>query len=91
MYSEFLRSVNHTRPLLIGSPGQGSKRESLWLQRDQNYCMGGPGVILSAGLADLVKGNLTECLGELLTSHEDVERAWSLLACAHQSHRWCAN
>ncbi|KAI8507347.1 Chondroitin sulfate synthase 1 [Branchiostoma belcheri] len=42
---QFLRSVNSSKPLYIGQPGFG--KQGLGLAADENYCMGGPGMIIS--------------------------------------------
>jgi chondroitin sulfate synthase len=44
-----LRSLDPNQPLFMGQAGQGTSDEygQLALAHDENYCMGGPGVILS--------------------------------------------
>ena len=68
---DFLRRVNETNAHLLGSPGEGNDAD--FLDKNQMYCMGGPGMIFSRGLLSKLNGTLTECLTHLKTNHEDVE------------------
>jgi chondroitin sulfate synthase len=45
----FLRSVDSSKPQFIGQAGRGNSEEFglLSLEFDENFCMGGPGVIMS--------------------------------------------
>jgi len=45
----------------------------LSLAHEENFCMGGPGVILSRDTLVRVAPYIDYCLQNLLTSHEDVE------------------
>ena len=67
----FLRRVNESAIHLIGSPGEGNTLDQL--EKNQMYCMGGPGIILSQALLRRLDGKLTKCLSNLKTNHEDVE------------------
>ncbi|XP_018318487.1 chondroitin sulfate synthase 1 [Agrilus planipennis] len=71
----FLRSVDSRKPWFIGQTGRGNSEEFglLSLEDDQNFCMGGPGVIMSRETLRLMVPHVEECLGKLYTSHEDVE------------------
>jgi len=62
--------------------GLGTKEEfgQLSLKHEENFCMGGPGVILSRDTLVRVAPHVDHCLRHLLTSHEDVE----LGRCIHQ-------
>ena len=62
--------------------GLGTKEEvgQLSLKHEENFCMGGPGVILSRDTLFRVAPHVDYCLHHLLTSHEDVE----LGRCIHQ-------
>ena len=73
--SVFLNSVNSSRPLFIGQAGLGNKDEfgQLSLDRDENFCMGGPGMIFSRRTLRLVVPHISYCLKNLYTTHEDVE------------------
>lgn len=46
---KFLRSVDSSKPQFIGQAGRGNSEEFglLSLEFDENFCMGGPGVIMS--------------------------------------------
>ena len=43
------------------------------MENDDNYCMGGPGMIFSKEAIRLVGPHLHKCLQEMYTWHEDVE------------------
>ncbi|XP_011309652.1 chondroitin sulfate synthase 1 isoform X2 [Fopius arisanus] len=70
-----LRSVDSRKPMYIGQAGRGNSEEFglLSLEYDENFCMGGPGVILSRETLRRIVPHIKECLGNLYTSHEDVE------------------
>jgi len=62
--------------------GLGTKEEfgHLSLKHEENFCMGGPGVILSRDTLFRVALHVNHCVQHLLTNHEDVE----LGRCIHQ-------
>ncbi|KFM68678.1 Chondroitin sulfate synthase 1, partial [Stegodyphus mimosarum] len=72
---KFLRSVNSSKPQFIGQAGLGNKEEfgQLSLQADENFCMGGPGMIMSRNTLRLVIPHIRYCLKNLYSTHEDVE------------------
>ncbi|CAG2229700.1 CHSY [Mytilus edulis] len=72
---KFLRSVNSSVPLFIGQAGFGKKEEKgkLFLNRNENYCMGGPGFLFSYKTLRHVGPHVHNCIDNLLTTHEDVE------------------
>lgn len=72
---KFLRSVNSSKPQFIGQAGLGNKEEfgQLSLQADENFCMGGPGMIMSKDTLRLVIPHIRYCLKNLYSTHEDVE------------------
>jgi chondroitin sulfate synthase len=57
-----LRSLDPSRPLFIGQAGQGTSEEygTLSLAHNENYCMGGPGIILSRAAMKLYVGGFGE-------------------------------
>ncbi|GFO35771.1 chondroitin sulfate synthase 1, partial [Plakobranchus ocellatus] len=71
----FLRSINSSQPLFIGQAGTGKAEElgKLSLAPDENFCMGGPGMIFSRETLRRVAPHISYCLRNLYTSHEDVE------------------
>lgn len=71
----FLRTLNSTEDLYIGQAGTGRQDEKgmLGLGWGDNFCMGGPGVILSRSTLRKVVPYVEYCLQHLVTSHEDVE------------------
>lgn len=60
---------------MIGQAGLGNTAEygQLALGQEDNYCMGGPGVVMSRMTLSLVAPHLRSCLMEMFTTHEDVE------------------
>ena len=72
---EFLRGLDSSEELFIGQAGQGlaSERGQLGLGPKDNFCMGGPGMIMSRGVLKKVAPHLEYCLKNLVSSHEDVE------------------
>lgn len=71
----FLRSLNSSEPLFLGQTGLGTTEEmgKLALEPGENFCMGGPGVIMSREVLRRVVPHIGECLREMYTTHEDVE------------------
>ncbi|CAH0754363.1 unnamed protein product [Bemisia tabaci] len=71
----FLRSVDSSKSYYIGQAGRGNQKEFglLSLEYDENFCMGGPGVILSRATLAKIAPHTKECLQNLYTTHEDVE------------------
>ncbi|CAH2274385.1 chondroitin sulfate synthase 1-like [Pelobates cultripes] len=71
----FLRSLNSSEPLFLGQTGLGSTDEmgKLALEPGENFCMGGPGVIMSREVLRRMVPHIGECLREMFTTHEDVE------------------
>ncbi|XP_076226559.1 chondroitin sulfate synthase isoform X2 [Nomia melanderi] len=72
---KLLRSVNSKRAMYIGQAGRGNSEEFglLSLEYDENFCMGGPGVILSRETLRRIVPHIKYCLRHLYTAHEDVE------------------
>ncbi|KAI6207850.1 Hexosyltransferase [Aphelenchoides besseyi] len=71
----FLRALDPGKVHLIGQAGLGNSAEygQLSLGPQDNYCMGGPGVIISRETLSVVAPHLESCLLNLMTTHEDVE------------------
>lgn len=71
----FLRSLDSNKAYMIGQAGLGKGDEygQLSFGSNDNYCMGGPGIILSREALRLLGPHLEKCLLELMTTHEDVE------------------
>lgn len=78
----FLRSIDSSKPLFIGQAGRGKQEEfgQLSLEYDENFCMGGPGIIFSRETLRRVAPHVEYCLQNLYTTHEDVE----LGRCVHK-------
>ncbi|KAG5314396.1 CHSS1 synthase, partial [Pseudoatta argentina] len=70
-----LRSVDSRRAMYIGQAGRGNSEEFglLSLEYDENFCMGGPGVVLSRETLRRIVPHIKYCLRHLYTTHEDVE------------------
>ena len=73
--AKFLASINSSELHYIGQSGVGRAREKgkLGLSDSKTYCMGGPGVIMSRATLAKVAPNISYCLKNLYTSHEDTE------------------
>jgi len=72
---KLLRSVDSRRAMYIGQAGRGNSEEFglLSLEYDENFCMGGPGVVLSRETLARIVPHIKYCLRHLYTTHEDVE------------------
>ncbi|KOC66565.1 Chondroitin sulfate synthase 1 [Habropoda laboriosa] len=72
---KLLRSVDSRRAMYIGQAGRGNSEEFglLSLEYDENFCMGGPGVVLSRETLRRIVPHIKYCLRHLYTTHEDVE------------------
>ncbi|CAK9293485.1 unnamed protein product [Gordionus sp. m RMFG-2023] len=70
-----LKSLNENVPYFIGQTGQGMKEEMglLNLNYDENFCMGGPSIIMSRETLFKMAPHIKYCLNHLYTFHEDVE------------------
>ncbi|XP_061613608.1 chondroitin sulfate synthase 1 isoform X3 [Phyllopteryx taeniolatus] len=71
----FLRGLNSSAPVFLGQTGMGARDElgKLALEPGENFCMGGPGVIMSREVLRRVVPHVRQCLREMYTTHEDVE------------------
>lgn len=71
----FLNSLNSSDDVHLGHAGTGAKSEigMLSLNPGDNYCIGGPGVILSRSVLKKVAPHLEHCLQTAPTLHEDIE------------------
>ena len=71
----FLRSLNSSEALFLGQTGMGARDElgKLALEPGENFCMGGPGVIMSREVLRRMVPHIGQCLQEMYTTHEDVE------------------
>lgn len=70
-----IQLAGHFHILLSGQAGKGNTEEFglLSLEYDENFCMGGPGVILSRETLRRVAPHIPTCLKNLYSTHEDVE------------------
>jgi len=71
----FLAPLDPGTPHYLGQAGRGRGQEegNLGLGRHQNFCMGGPGVLLSVAALRLLAPSLPACRAAPVTAHEDVE------------------
>ncbi|XP_077376575.1 chondroitin sulfate synthase 1 [Festucalex cinctus] len=71
----FLRALNSSAPVFLGQTGMGARDElgKLALEPGQNFCMGGPGVVMSREVLRRVAPHIGRCLRRMHTAHEDVE------------------
>lgn len=86
----FLRSVNSSKPQFIGQAGLGNDKEFglLSLDYDENFCMGGPGIVMSRETLRLVVPHISYCLKNLFSTHEDVEIGRCVRRFANVSCTW---
>lgn len=87
---EFLRSVDSRKPYFIGQAGRGTAAElgTLSLEPNENFCMGGPGVLISRETLRRVAPHVRYCLDHLYTTHEDVELGRCVAKFAGVSCTW---
>ena len=78
------------KPYYIGQPGMGTKDEfgKLALGENENFCMGGPGIILSRETLARFTPHIKKCLKSFYTSHEDVELGRCVHKYANTSCTW---
>ena len=72
---QFLSPINSSLPQYLGQAGRGRGMEKgqLDLAWNENFCMGGPGMVFSWVTLSSMRPHITECYNSMLTSHEDVE------------------
>lgn len=70
-----LRTFDSSEDVLIGQSGVGkvNERGKLGLAEGDNFCLGGPGVVMSQSVLRKVAPYLLICLNETASFHEDVE------------------
>ncbi|CAF1090399.1 unnamed protein product [Rotaria sordida] len=85
-----LRSIDNRKPYYIGQPGMGTKEEfgKLALAENENFCMGGPGIILSRETLARFTPHIKQCLKNFYTYHEDVELGRCVHKYANTSCTW---
>jgi chondroitin sulfate synthase len=78
------------KPYYIGQPGMGTKEEygKLALGENENFCMGGPGIILSRETLTRFTPHIKKCLKNFYTYHEDVELGRCVHKYANTSCTW---
>lgn len=90
---KFLHSVKSTiGTSVIGSAGDGNNKivRKLFKSRNKNYCMGGPGIVVSREILRMTAPNIKQCLKNLYTTHEDVEIGRCIEQFANVSCVWNA-
>ncbi|CAF4586740.1 unnamed protein product [Rotaria sp. Silwood1] len=87
---QLLRSIDNRKPYYIGQPGMGTKEEfgKLALGENENFCMGGPGIILSRETLARFTPHIKKCLKNFYTYHEDVELGRCVHKYANTSCTW---
>src|SRR6218665_247145 len=88
--AKFLHSISPVGAPVIGCPGIGNTEElgKLYLGENDNYCMGGPGVIMTREILEKTVPNIRHCLKNLYTTHEDVELGRCIKRYANVSCNW---
>ncbi|CAF4332330.1 unnamed protein product [Rotaria sp. Silwood2] len=87
---KLLRSIDNRKPYYIGQPGVGTKEEfgKLALAENENFCMGGPGIIFSRETLARFTPHIKKCLKNFYTYHEDVELGRCVHKYANTSCTW---
>ncbi|CAF4059198.1 unnamed protein product, partial [Adineta steineri] len=87
---KLLRSIDNRKPYYIGQPGLGTKEKygKLALGENENFCMGGPGIILSREILSRFVPHIKKCLKNFYTPHEDVELGRCVHNYANTSCTW---
>mgnify|MGYP002378439989 FL=1 len=87
---KLLRSIDNRKPYYIGQPGMGTKDEygKLALGENENFCMGGPGIIISRETLARFTPHIKKCLKNFYTYHEDVELGRCVHKYANTSCTW---
>ena len=72
---QFLAPVNSSEAIYLGQAGRGRGLEKgqLDLAWNENFCMGGPGMVFSWVTLASMRPLVLDCYNSMLTSHEDVE------------------
>jgi chondroitin sulfate synthase len=73
--SEVLHRFDSSKDVILGQPGVGKSHEKgkLGLGDEDNFCIGGVGVVMSRSVVRKVAPYLLTCLNETATLHEDTE------------------
>ena len=71
----YLLRLDSSDDLVIGQPGTGKKEEigKLGLGKEDNFCLGGPGIMMTSSVLRNVGPNIVVCLNTTASYHEDVE------------------
>jgi len=72
---QFITPINSSEAQYLGQAGRGRGLEKgqLDLAWNENFCMGGPGMVFSWVTLMHMRPHINECYNSMLTSHEDVE------------------
>ncbi|KAI0989914.1 hypothetical protein GJ496_006570 [Pomphorhynchus laevis] len=86
----FLSSMDSRNAYFIGQPGMGilSEKGKIGLGPRDNFCMGGPGMIISKTTLQRFVPHISECLLDLRSLHEDVEIGRCIRKFANVSCTW---
>lgn len=89
-FVKFLHSVNSRGSPVIGSTGQEMKGdwEKLGLRSGENYCMGGPGMVIPQEVLRKTGPNIKYCLKNMFSAWEDVELGRCFGRVANASCTW---
>ena len=69
---KFLKSLDPSKPMFIGQSSY-ERNHILSLGVFENYCMGGPGFVMSRAALKMLGPHLSSCIKNIYTTHEDVE------------------
>lgn len=88
--TKFLHSVNSRISPVIGSTDQRMKGDSekLGIHSGENYCMGGPGMVIPQEILRKTGPNIKYCLKNMVSAWEDVELGRCFKRVANASCTW---
>lgn len=71
----YLSKIDSSEALLLGQAGEGKRHERgrLGLRVGDNFCIGGPSIIMSRRVLEMVNPHLEYCSNNTATAHEDTE------------------
>ena len=71
----YLRRLDSTDDMVVGQPGIGKKDELglLGLGERDNFCIGGPGIVMTSNVLRKMGPHLHHCINKTASYHEDAE------------------
>ena len=72
---EFINKLDSSEDVYLGCAGMAKTKAKAYLKlgQSENYCMGGPGVVISSSTLRKFVPHIKRCMNATVTHHEDVE------------------